>query len=199
MIIYAILMVCILKIFFKFFLERICECGKLQNITSPLNEVGPNTPYVSFKVIGDLDMNELYMHSVTLLDYGSKKEPKKAVRLDIAADDNELAATLPVNIFEDSNSSIFARLCKKFDLTEEGELKVLDKPFRLKGEVVDAQVRPHYIEINGERVKDDKGNDRISDRLKFVRVDTFLQTNESIIRSFERSWMKAGLIVDVEE
>ena len=144
-------------------------------------------------------MGTLYLHSVTKVNFGSKKEPKIAVRLDIAADDNELAATLPVNIFEESQPSIFARLVKKFGCDEEGDIKVLDEPFKLSGEVVDTKVKAHYIEINGERVKDEDGNDRISSSLKFIRVDTFMQTNESIIRSFERSWAKAGLIVEIEK
>ena len=147
----------------------------------------------------DFIVGTLYLHSVTKVNFGSKKESKIAVRLDIAADDNELAATLPVHIFEESQPSIFARLVKKFGCEEEGEIVALDVPFKLSGEVVDAQVKPHYIEIKGERIKDENGNDRISTSLKFVRVDTFLQTNESIIRGFERSWAKDGLLVDIEE
>lgn len=144
-------------------------------------------------------MGKLYLHSVTKVNFGSNRDPKIAVRLDIAADDNELAATLPVHIFEESQPSIFTRIVKKFSCEEEGEIVALDTPFELSGEVVDAQVRPHYIEIKGERIKDENGNDRISTSLKFVRVDTFLQTNESIIRSFERSWAKDGLLCEEEE
>ena len=144
-------------------------------------------------------MSTLYLHSVTLKDFGSKKQPKIAIRCDIAADDNELAATLPVNIFKDSQPSIFARLAKKFGCDTEDEIIALDEPFKLSGEVVDAKVSPHFIEINGERIKDSNGNDVIANTLKFIRVDTWLMTNESIIRSYERTWTKQGLIAEIEE
>lgn len=137
----------------------------------------------------------LYLRAIELKNAGNKKESNRYLKCMFSASKNKYAKTYPVNIFENgSDESIFVALSEDFGIDTEDELVRVDCDETFEGELFTADVVPHKIMIG------DEVSDAISTTLTTIYVTDWGQTKESVIRSFERTWKKNGLIVEeVEE
>lgn len=142
----------------------------------------------------------LYLRALTLKDFGTKKEPRLALRCDFGASKNKYAKTYPVNVFKDSGlSSVFAALQKDFDIDTVDETIAVDCKEEFAGELFTAEVAAHYVADSDGNVVERDGEKVISTSLTSVFVEDFGQTKDSVIRSYERTWAKNDLLAEVEE
>lgn len=142
----------------------------------------------------------LYLRALTLKDFGTKKEPRLALRCDFGASHNKYAKTYPVNVFKDSGlSSVFAALQQDFKADAVDETIAVDCKEEFAGELFTADVAAHYVTDSDGSIIERDGEKVISTSLTTVFVEDFGQTRESVIRSYERTWEKNDLLCQVEE
>lgn len=142
----------------------------------------------------------LYLRAITLKEFGSKRDPKAALRLDFGATKNKYAKTYSVNVFEDSGlASTFAGLVKDFSIEELDKTVAVDCDIEWDGDVFTADVRPHYVTDGDGKVIERDGKKVVSTTLTALWVRDLGITQESVIRSYERSWAKNDLLAPVED
>lgn len=142
----------------------------------------------------------LYLRAITLKDYGTKREPRAALRLDFGATQNKYGKTYPINVFEDSSlASTFAGLVKDFEIEEIDKMVAVDCDIKWEGDVFTADVSPHYVVGQDGKVVEENGEKVISTTLTAIWVRDLGITQESVIRSYERMWSKNGLLAPVKE
>lgn len=142
----------------------------------------------------------LYLRALTLKDFGTKKEPRMALRCDFGASKNKYAKTYPVMVFEDSGlSAVFAALQADFEIEELDKTIAVDCKEEFAGELFTADVAAHYVADSEGNVVERDGEKVISTSLTSVFVEDFGQTKESVIRSYERTWEKNDLLAPVGE
>lgn len=141
----------------------------------------------------------LHLRTITLKDYGSKRDPRLALRCEFGASKNKYAKTYPVNVFEDSSlSSVFTMLKTDFNIDTLDETVAVNCNEPFEGELFTAECRPHYVaDSDGKRIQNE-GKDVIATSLTSVFVSDWGQTKDSVIRGFERTWLKNDLLAEVE-
>lgn len=144
----------------------------------------------------------LYLRGLTLKNRGTAKKPDRYLICAFATDANKYSVTRNDPLWESNTEqkAAFTALCTDFSVDEEDELVPVKTDEEFGGDFFEEEVSPHYVlDENGEKRKDEDGNFIISRTLRGVYCTTFGQTKESVIKSFERSWKKNGLLVPVEE
>lgn len=144
----------------------------------------------------------LYLRALTLKNRGTAKKPDNYLVCSVSTDTNKYAVTRNCLLWESNTEqrAAFTALCADFGVDTEDETVPVEIDEEFGGDFFEEEVSPHYVlDDNGDKRKDDDGKLIISHTLRGVYCTTFGQTKESVIKSFERSWKKNGLLVPVEE
>ena len=142
----------------------------------------------------------LYLRSLKLTNSGDRKNPRMMLRCNFTASKNKYAKSFPVNIFENSSlEDVYAALCEDFGVEEEDKIYRVEDPVEFEGELFTQDVPAHYVSVDGERIKNEKGDNVVSTSLTTVCVTDWGQTKESVVNSFIRTWTKSDLLVETDE
>ena len=142
----------------------------------------------------------LHLRTITLKDYGTKKEPRLALRCEFGASKNKYSKTYPVNVFEDSSlGSVFAMLVGDFNIEEPDKVVAVDCKGPFEGELFTEDCKPHYVEDAEGNIVERDGEKVIATSITSVVVYDWGQTKESVIKSFERTWAKNDLLCEEEK